>query len=284
MIIGYARVSTDDQRLDLQLAALKEAGCKNIFQDHGATGSHMDRPGLENVLRALKPGDTLVVWRLDRLGRSLTDLVKFVEELGRKGCEFRSLNESIDTRTSGGRLIFHIMAAFAEFERNLISERTRAGLVAARQRGSRLGRPRIVLTEAEINEARRAIKEKRQTLDEIAAGYQISSTTLRRRLETALTRERGKDHILAKHANSPRMAKSRAENEKDGCRDLEMSKGAMADTQQSFDLCTSSEDSRQLLADARKGPRLCPGDRWNRPAKLDTGRTERTKPCAPPPC
>uniref|UniRef100_UPI0022F28307 recombinase family protein n=1 Tax=Paracoccus kondratievae TaxID=135740 RepID=UPI0022F28307 len=81
MIIGYARVSTDDQRLDLQLAALKEAGCKNIFQDHGATGSHMDRPGLENVLRALKPGDTLVVWRLDRLGRSLTDLVKFVEEL-----------------------------------------------------------------------------------------------------------------------------------------------------------------------------------------------------------
>ncbi|QFQ89748.1 recombinase family protein (plasmid) [Paracoccus kondratievae] len=209
MIIGYARVSTDDQRLDLQLAALKEAGCKNIFQDHGATGSHMDRPGLENVLRALKPGDTLVVWRLDRLGRSLTDLVKFVEELGRKGCEFRSLNESIDTRTSGGRLIFHIMAAFAEFERNLISERTRAGLVAARQRGSRLGRPRIVLTEAEINEARRAIKEKRQTLGEIAAGYQISSTTLRRRLDASaegkrklvrpLLRETKASHLPAPH-------------------------------------------------------------------------------------
>ncbi|WP_288948639.1 recombinase family protein [Paracoccus kondratievae] len=97
----------------------------------------MDRPGLEKVLRALKPGDTLVVWRLDRLGRSLTDLVRFIEELGERGCEFRSLNEAIDTSTSGGRLIFHIMAAFAEFERNLISERTRAGLIAARQRFNR---------------------------------------------------------------------------------------------------------------------------------------------------
>ncbi|SMG44773.1 Resolvase, N terminal domain [Paracoccus sp. J56] len=123
--------------VDNQPPRNKDAGCDKLFQDHGATGSNMDRPGLEKVLRALKPGDTLVVWRLDRLGRSLTDLVRFIEELGERGCEFRSLNEAIDTSTSGGRLIFHIMAAFAEFERNLISERTRAGLIAARQRFNR---------------------------------------------------------------------------------------------------------------------------------------------------
>ncbi|GLK63343.1 recombinase family protein [Paracoccus kondratievae] len=182
MIIGYARVSTDDQRLDMQLAALKDAGCDKLFQDHGATGSNMDRPGLEKVLRALKPGDTLVVWRLDRLGRSLTDLVRFIEELGERGCEFRSLNEAIDTSTSGGRLIFHIMAAFAEFERNLISERTRAGLIAARQRGRRLGRPPIALSDCDLSEARRALVERRERLGEIAARYRVSPSTLRRRL------------------------------------------------------------------------------------------------------
>ncbi|WP_288950094.1 recombinase family protein, partial [uncultured Paracoccus sp.] len=161
---------------------LKDAGCDRLFQDHGATGSNMDRPGLEKVLRALKPGDTLVVWRLDRLGRSLTDLVRFIEELGERGCEFRSLNEAIDTSTSGGRLIFHIMAAFAEFERNLISERTRAGLIAARQRGRRLGRPPVALSDCDLSEARRALVERRERLGEIAARYRVSPSTLRRRL------------------------------------------------------------------------------------------------------
>lgn len=182
MIIGYARVSTDEQRLDMQLSALKEAGCEKIYQDQGATGANMERQGLDAVLKALTPGDTLVVWRLDRLGRSLTVLVKFIEDLGEAGCEFRSLNEAIDTSTSGGRLIFHIMAAFAEFERNLISERTRAGLVAARKRGRRLGRPPIQLSEFDIESARRAICEKRKSLREIAARYRVSPSTLRRRL------------------------------------------------------------------------------------------------------
>lgn len=182
MIIGYARVSTDDQRLDMQLTALKEAGCHKIFQDHGATGSNMDRPGMEAVIRTLGPGDTLVVWRLDRLGRSLTDLVQFIEGLGERGSEFRSLNEAIDTSTSGGRLIFHIMAAFAEFERNLISERTRAGLAAARKRGRRLGRPPKLLSDSELEDARHALQEQGQNIVDIATRYRISASTLRRRL------------------------------------------------------------------------------------------------------
>lgn len=188
MIIGYARVSTDEQRLDMQLAALQESGCEKIFQDQGATGANMERQGLDAVLKALMPGDTLVVWRLDRLGRSLTDLVKLIEDLGDAGCEFRSLNEAIDTSTSGGRLIFHIMAAFAEFERNLISERTRAGLAAARQRGRRLGRPPIDLSELDLEEARRAIGEQQKNLQEIAARYRVSPSTLRRRLNAIAER------------------------------------------------------------------------------------------------
>lgn len=185
MNIGYARVSTDDQRLDLQLTALKESGCDIVFRDQGATGTNMERPGLHAVINRLQPGDTLVVWRLDRLGRSLTDLVQFIEELGERNCDFRSLNEAIDTRTPGGKLIFHIMAAFAEFERNLISERTRAGLAEARLRGSRLGRPRKALSEEEIEEILLTLQEPGQTLKEVAAQYRMSPNTLRRRLSAA---------------------------------------------------------------------------------------------------
>jgi len=185
VIIGYARVSTDDQRLDLQLAALKEAGCDKMFQDQGATGSNMERPGLEAAITALGPGDTLVVWRLDRLGRSLTDLVQFIDDLGAKGCDFRSLNEAVDTCTSGGRLIFHIMAAFAEFERNLIRERTKAGLKAAKQRGSRLGRPPKELSAHQIESAFQCLDVQGQKIEEIAARYRVSSSTLRRRLKDA---------------------------------------------------------------------------------------------------
>jgi len=142
MKIGYARVSTEDQHLDLQLSALKAHGCDAIFYDHGASGSRFDREGFLEALRTAQRGDTLVVWRLDRLGRSLGHLVKVISGLEKRGVEFASLTESIDTKSPTGMLMFHMIAALAEFERSLISERTRAGMAEARRRGSKLGRPR----------------------------------------------------------------------------------------------------------------------------------------------
>lgn len=141
MKIGYARVSTEEQHLDLQLLALQAAGCDTILSDHGVSGSRFDRPGLHDALSVAQAGDTLVVWRLDRLGRSLSHLVEVVSNLGRHNIEFISLTESIDTRSSTGMLMFHMIAALAEFERSLISERTRAGMAAARARGVKIGRP-----------------------------------------------------------------------------------------------------------------------------------------------
>lgn len=146
MKIGYARVSTDVQRMDLQLDALKQAGCDQIFTDHGISGASNERPGLQQAMDMLQKGDTLVVWRLDRLGRSLVNLVEYVGSLGKQGVEFRSLSESIDTSSSGGKLLFHMIAALAEFERSLISERTRAGMAAAKLRGKHVGRPRRIKT------------------------------------------------------------------------------------------------------------------------------------------
>ena len=142
MKIGYARVSTEDQHLDLQLSALKAYGCDAIYYDHGASGSRFDREGFLEALHAAQSGDTLVVWRLDRLGRSLGHLVKVISGLEKRGVEFASLTESIDTKSPTGMLMFHMIAALAEFERSLISERTRAGMAEARKRGSKLGRPR----------------------------------------------------------------------------------------------------------------------------------------------
>lgn len=142
LMIGYARVSTDVQRMDLQMDALKQAGCDHIFADHGISGASTDRPGLQQAMDMLQKGDTLVVWRLDRLGRSLVNLVEHVSDLGEQGVEFRSLTESIDTSSSGGKLLFHMIAALAEFERSLISERTKAGMAAAKLRGKHVGRPR----------------------------------------------------------------------------------------------------------------------------------------------
>ncbi|TBV76401.1 recombinase family protein [Pseudoxanthomonas winnipegensis] len=135
MIIGYVRVSTEDQNLDLQIQALQRLGCARIYQDRGVSGATRSRPGLDKLMARLKPGDTLAVWRLDRLGRSLPHLVQMLEALGDRGVAFHSLTENIDTSTSGGRLVFHFMAALAEFERTLISERTRAGLASARLAG-----------------------------------------------------------------------------------------------------------------------------------------------------
>jgi len=142
--IGYARVSTDVQRMDLQMDALKRAGCDFIFTDHGISGATVERPGLQQAMDMLQKGDTLIVWRLDRLGRSLVNLVEHVSGLGKQGIEFRSLTESIDTSSSGGKLLFHMIAALAEFERSLISERTKAGMAAAKLRGKHVGRPRRI--------------------------------------------------------------------------------------------------------------------------------------------
>ena len=140
MLIGYMRVSTLDQNLDLQSDALKQVGCDKIFQDV-ASGAKSDRPGLEKALGYLREGDTLVVWKLDRLGRSLKHLIEVITRLHEEKKGFRSLQENLDTSTSTGKLVFHVFGALAEFERDLIRERTLAGLSAARARGRRGGRP-----------------------------------------------------------------------------------------------------------------------------------------------
>jgi DNA invertase Pin-like site-specific DNA recombinase len=143
MLIGYARVSTQDQTLDLQLDALSKAGCERTYTDT-ASGSKTDRKGLLEALDHLRGGDVLVVWRLDRLGRTLKQLIELINEFNAKSIGFKSLQESIDTTTSGGKLVFHIFGALAEFEREVIRERTNAGLTAARARGRLGGRPKAL--------------------------------------------------------------------------------------------------------------------------------------------
>ncbi len=140
-LIGYARVSTQDQTLDLQRDALRAAGCVEIFEDQGVSGVKEARTGLDAALASLEAGDCLVVWKLDRLGRSLRHLIDTLKALSDRGIGFRSIQDAIDTTTAGGRLYFHIMAALAEFERDLISERTKAGMAAAKARGVHVGRP-----------------------------------------------------------------------------------------------------------------------------------------------
>lgn len=182
-MIGYARVSTDEQNLDLQHDALRAAGCRQIFEDQGVSGKEQKRAGLDAALAALRPGDVLVVWRLDRLGRSLVHLVSLIDGLAARGIGFRSLNESFDAGSSGGRLIFHLMAALAEFERVLIGERTRAGLAAARARGSRLGRPPR-FSEKEREAALRSVRRGRSVAD-AAKAHGMHPRTLYRIIEAA---------------------------------------------------------------------------------------------------
>ncbi|MFW7344832.1 MAG: recombinase family protein [Pigmentiphaga sp.] len=177
MKIGYARVSTEDQNLALQVAALEKACCDAIYTDR-TSGAYLRRPGLDAVLKKLHRGATLVVWRLDRLGRSLRALVDLIHQLGKRGVHFVSLTENISTETSGGMLLFHMMAALAEFERSLISERTKAGMAAARALGRPLGRCRAMSPEQRV-EALRALAENRP-LKEVAAYYKVHPRTLRR--------------------------------------------------------------------------------------------------------
>ncbi|KAA0695420.1 recombinase family protein [Neorhizobium sp. P12A] len=176
--IGYARVSTADQSLDLQKNALLGAGCSRIFEDHGISGTHSRRRGLDSTLRALRRGDILVVWRLDRLGRSLRHLISVIDKLQRRGVAFLSLTENIDTLSAGGRLIFHIFAAIAEFERSLIRERTKAGIEAARARGKCLGRRRSLTTDQcfEIREAMNT----GSSIEEVARRYNVHPRTVAR--------------------------------------------------------------------------------------------------------
>jgi DNA invertase Pin-like site-specific DNA recombinase len=179
--IGYARVSTDDQHLDLQRDALHKAGCLIIYEEK-ASGKQARRVELENCLKALRAGDTLVVWRLDRLGRSLPDLVKIVGELEQAGIGFESLTEKIETESATGKLVFHVFAALAEFERNLIRERTRAGLMAARARGRSGGR-KPKLDEKDVREIRALWSNKNIPVSDIARRYGVSRTTLYKHLE-----------------------------------------------------------------------------------------------------
>ncbi len=181
MIIGYARVSTEDQNMTLQIQALKAAGCVKIYTDQGYSGSLSSRPGLDSAMRRLKPEGKLVVWRLDRLGRSLSHLVKLMETLAKRRIKFHSITENIDTTSSGGRLVFHMMAALAEFERSLISERTRAGMIAARAEGKTVGR-RPSLTPKQCEAANHFIVQHGFSKQKVAEYFQIHVRTLLRLL------------------------------------------------------------------------------------------------------
>ena len=176
MQIGYARVSTDDQNLDLQRDALQQAGCERVFEDT-ASGAKAERIGLVALMEILRAGDTVVIWRMDRLGRSLKDLIALVERLEAVGVGLRSLQEKIDTTSSGGRLVFHLFGALAEFERNLIRERTQAGLTAARARGRHGGRKKR-LDPAKQKMALRLYHERQHTVDEICRMMGVGRSTL----------------------------------------------------------------------------------------------------------
>lgn len=174
--IGYARVSTDDQNLDLQRDALTKVRCHQIYEET-ASGKNSNRQELINCLRALRSGDTFVVWRLDRLGRSLPDLVKIITDLESRGVFFESVTEKIETGSATGKLVFHLFAALAEFERNLIRERTRAGLVAARARG-RLGGRKPKLDTKQVREIKALLRDPEIQITEVAKRYGVSRTTI----------------------------------------------------------------------------------------------------------
>ncbi|WP_280570591.1 recombinase family protein [Chromohalobacter sp. 296-RDG] len=195
MIIGYARVSTQDQNSRLQRDALKKAGCEQVFEER-VTGTKRERPELQACLRTLRDGDTLVVWKLDRLARSLKDLVELIHELDARSVGFRSLTEAIDTASAGGKLVFHIFGALAEFEHSLIRERTLAGLVSARARGRKGGR-RPVMSAADVHKAVAMLADPEITKTEVAKHFGVSRVTLNASLER---------EGLAKAVNLPKLS------------------------------------------------------------------------------
>lgn len=180
MLIGYARVSTTDQNPQLQIDDLEQAGCKQIYQDR-ISGSKKSRPELEACLKSLRPGDTLVIWRLDRLARSLRDLIEIVDSLKERGIGVRSLNDPIDTTSAAGELIFHIFGSLAQFERRLIQERVQAGLQSARKRGRIGGRPKK-LNDDQVRRAKLLI-DGGEPVGEVAREFGIDRSTLYRALK-----------------------------------------------------------------------------------------------------
>lgn len=189
--IGYSRISTDEQSLDLQIDALRGAGCEKIFSDT-ASGARADRPGLKAALEYARDGDTICVYRLDRLGRSLGHLLSITQELHERGIGLHSLCESLDTASAGGRLIFQVFGAIAEFERALIRERVRAGLEAARRRGRKGGRPRAI-TEPKAR-ALRAMKANGASLAEMVESVGVSRATVVRFLRNGASK-RGQEEV-----------------------------------------------------------------------------------------
>jgi DNA invertase Pin-like site-specific DNA recombinase len=183
MKIGYARVSTHDQNLDLQIDALKKYGCDKIYEEKMSGKNNKDRPVLLDCLANIRTGDTLVFWRLDRLGRGMKELLMIVNDLQAKGVSIVSLTESIDTTTPTGSLVFHLFASLAEFERNTITERTKAGLAAARTRGRTGGRP-TKLTEKDITMIRQLMTDPKNTADEVAEKFKVSRSTIYKSIKT----------------------------------------------------------------------------------------------------
>lgn len=185
MKIGYARVSTVHQDTALQIDALRDYGCESIYEETGS-GAKNDRPELANALKALRPGDILVVWKLDRLSRSIKDLISIVNDLEQRGIQFVSITDNIETSTASGKLIFHIFGALAEFERNIIRERTAAGLKAARARGRKGGRKRK-LTDAKVKMAKAILDApgSEATVEQVAEQFGVSRATLFRELKNA---------------------------------------------------------------------------------------------------
>lgn len=192
MLIAYARVSTRDPKPHLQLDALREAGCERIFEET-ASGAKRDRPELKAALDFMRAGDSLVVWKLDRLARSTRQLLDTVESLEQRGIGLKILTQNIDTSNAGGRLIFTVFSAIAEFEREIIRERTRAGLDAARSRGRKGGRPRA-LSENDLKQARALLADPEITVEDVARRLGVGPSTLYRYLPAARHRAQGAEH------------------------------------------------------------------------------------------
>ena len=185
MRIGYARVSTTDQNLDLQTDALTQAGCKKIFSDRGVSGAKAERPGLDKALDQLRKGDILVIWKLDRLGRSLSHLLSIIENLKQKGVDFASVQDGFDTSTASGKMVFSVIGAMAEYEQNLIRERTVAGLAAARARGRMGGRPKS-LDESQVKVAITLAEAGELTINQICEQVECSRSTYYRQVAPLL--------------------------------------------------------------------------------------------------